>query len=281
MFNLKFLIVGFIVGVGCIAPGLSGGAMAIAFGVYERLIGCIAHWRTRLVKELKFLIPLGIGGVIGVAVCALGLDFLFERFQNYMWIVFIGLMLGTFPSNFKTGCKNGFRPYYILIFLIAMAVTVFGFGAIGGDFPLNPYTALLGGFVFGFGTIIPGVSSSAILKNLGLYEAMLDRCTSLDFTILVPVAIGVIISALILIKPVEILFNKFHGPSSFAFFGMLGGSVIMIIPVIDKFDYKLIISVILAVIGAVGTYFFCKKFDDSSEETIKFSDLKKKETEIK
>ncbi len=275
MVNLKYIIIGFIVGVGCVAPGLSGGAMAIVFGVYERMISCVAHWRTKLIKELKFLIPLGIGGVIGVAVCALGLDFLFERFQSYMWIVFIGLMLGTFPSTFKASCKDGFKFYYVFIFLASAALTVFGFGAIGGNFPLNPYTALLGGFVFGFGTIIPGVSSSAILKNLGLYEAMLDRCTKLDFSVLIPVAVGVLISAVILIKPVEWLFKRFHGPSSFAFFGMLGGSVIMIIPVINTFDYKLVISLILAVIGAVGTYLFCEKFDDTTEETIKISDIKK------
>ena len=49
--HFKYLIIGFIIGVGCIAPGVSGGSLAIAFGIYDRLIGCAVHWKKKLLKE--------------------------------------------------------------------------------------------------------------------------------------------------------------------------------------------------------------------------------------
>ncbi len=269
MINLKYIIIGFIIGVGCIAPGVSGGSLAIAFGIYDRLIGCAVHWKTKLLKELKFLIPLGIGGVAGVAIFALGLSFLFDEFEFSMRLIFAGLMLGTFPSTFKASCKKGFKNYYPILFIASMAVSVFGFNLIAssGTLSLNTLTAVIGGFIFGFGTIIPGVSSSAILIALGLYQPMLDRCTSLDFGVLIPVAAGVLLSAVMLLKLVEWLFNRFYGSASFIFFGLLGGSTVAIIPTNIELNLTLAISLVLALLGAVGSYLFGKKFDNLKEKT--------------
>lgn len=268
MVHFKYLIIGFIIGVGCIAPGVSGGSLAIAFGIYDRLIGCAVHWKKKLLKELKFLIPLGIGGVAGVAVFGFGLSFLFDEFEFSMRLIFAGLMLGTFPSTLKTSCKEGFKNYYPLLFIASLAISVFGFNLIasGGELPLNTLTAGLGGFIFGFGTIIPGVSSSAILIALGLYQPMLERCTSLDFGILIPVAAGILLSGIMLLKLVEWLFNKFYGAASFIFFGLLGGSTVAIIPKITEINLTLVISLILAIMGAVGSYLFGKKFDNIKEK---------------
>ena len=94
---------------------------------------------------------------------------------------------------------------------------------------------------------------------------MLDRCTSLDFTILIPVVAGILLSAILLLKLVEWLFNKFYGAASFIFFGLLGGSTVAIIPKITQFNLTLVISLILALIGAVGSYLFGRKFDNLKE----------------
>ena len=60
------LVKGVIIGIGFITPGLSGGVLAVVFGIYEPLMRFLANLKEKFVKNLLFFIPVGIGGVIGV-----------------------------------------------------------------------------------------------------------------------------------------------------------------------------------------------------------------------
>ena len=54
------------VGAGAIAPGLSGGTLAIILGLYEKIIAAISNLTRRPVDSIRFLIPVGAGGLVGV-----------------------------------------------------------------------------------------------------------------------------------------------------------------------------------------------------------------------
>ena len=43
--SLKSILHGFLIGIANIIPGVSGGSMALALGIYERLIATIGQFR--------------------------------------------------------------------------------------------------------------------------------------------------------------------------------------------------------------------------------------------
>lgn len=268
MFSIKYILIGFVIGIGCVAPGVSGGSMAVSFGVYERMIDCAVHLKGRLKKEIVFLLSLAAGGIIGIAVFALGLNFLFTRYEFIMRMLFAGLMLGTFPSVYTAACKNGYKWYYPLLFIVTMILSVLCFSAVtnGADAQINTLTASMSGVIIGVGTVVPGVSASAILMALGLYKPLLTQFTQINLSAIIPTVFGVIISIALLLKGVEWLFAHCYGAASFIFFGLLGGSTAAIVPEVSAVNTELFISLAAAAAGVCFAVFFGKKFGAAKDK---------------
>ena len=60
------LLKGAIIGVAAILPGASGGVIAVSMGVYRPVIDAVVGFFKAVKRNVLFLLPLGIGGVIGV-----------------------------------------------------------------------------------------------------------------------------------------------------------------------------------------------------------------------
>ena len=60
------ILKGMIIGVANIIPGVSGGTLMITLGLYEEVIDTISHFFKNFKKNLKFIIPLGIGMVLSI-----------------------------------------------------------------------------------------------------------------------------------------------------------------------------------------------------------------------
>ena len=56
------LVKGALVGIGAIVPGLSGGVLAVVFGIYEPMLRFLANIRHKFLANLRFFLPVGIGG---------------------------------------------------------------------------------------------------------------------------------------------------------------------------------------------------------------------------
>ena len=146
-----------------------------------------------------------------------------------------------------------------------MCISLFGLKLIGNRYTLelNSTTAFLGGAIIGIGTIIPGISGSAVLMALGLYRPLLERCVGADMSVIIPLGIGAIVTALLLLKLIEWLFSIAYGGASFAFFGLLAASTAAIIPPMPGFGLKFVIGMLFAVFGAVISILFNKKYCSS------------------
>ena len=66
---IKEILEGIIIGIANIIPGVSGGTMMVAMGIYDKLIESITHLASQFKKSMRFLIPIFIG--IGIAIVAL------------------------------------------------------------------------------------------------------------------------------------------------------------------------------------------------------------------
>ena len=95
---ILYLIQGALVGVGAILPGVSGGVMCVAFGVYEPMMELMTHplrtWRS----HLRMFLPFGIGWVVGFILLARAVELLFSAYAVIALMLFYGLIAGTLPE---------------------------------------------------------------------------------------------------------------------------------------------------------------------------------------
>lgn len=250
---------GIAIGTGAIAPGVSGGALAVIFGIYEKITYAIGNILRDFKKNFLYLMPIGLGSVVGVLVFSNVFKYLFEHYNSEIRYLFIGLMVGTFPSLFKTANKKGFKKSYIIIFIIAFLITtLFSFmenGGIGSVSSSSPsiIQLIFYGIVVGVGTIIPGVSSSVILIYIGVYDMVLDAVASLNIPFLIPLGIGFVLCFLLLSKVISLLFLKAYGFTHYGILGFVVGSIIPIFPGF-AFQIRYILDVLILIVSMFISY---------------------------
>lgn len=71
---LKQILQGMVVGIANIIPGVSGGTMMVAMGLYDHLIHAITHLKSEFKKSMKLLIPIFLGAGIAIVVCPVFLN---------------------------------------------------------------------------------------------------------------------------------------------------------------------------------------------------------------
>ena len=97
MKNIKLLIKGFIMGIGNIIPGVSGGTLALTLGIYERFIEAISHFFEKLKENLSFLIPIFIGIGLSLLTMSNVISSAFEHYPIPTAFFFMGLVIGGVP----------------------------------------------------------------------------------------------------------------------------------------------------------------------------------------
>lgn len=255
------LLKGIMVGIGFITPGLSGGVLAVVFGIYEPLIRFLGNLRHRFVKNVLFFIPVGIGGVIGMVAFAAVVDIAFTHYPALFTWLFIGFISGTFPSLLKTSGKHG-REWWHWLVLTALAVgTVFLMSWMETihTVQLEPSFAnwVLSGALIGLGVVVPGLSPSNFLIYFGIYQPMAAGLRVLDLGVVIPLALGGIAIVLGLAKLIAWLFKKLYTVIYHFILGVVVGSTIAIIPEGVR-GWDIALSVLLFVFGALCSYGIAK-----------------------
>ena len=161
----------------------------------------------------------------------------------------------------KEANKKGFRILYIIPFLITFTLgmffsTTFIENSVQSD--LNVLKLVIGGCILSLGMIVPGISSSLILIDMGIYESILNAFLSIDIYVIFWIAIGFLIASLLSLKLINMAFKKFAGFTHYAAFGFLVSSIVAVFPGFE-FSFIQIINTLLFVIGGVLVYIFMKK----------------------
>lgn len=63
-------------GIGGILPGLSGGVLAVIFGIYDKMLRFLGNLTDRFWQNVRYFIPVGIGFVLGILLFSLWLRLL-------------------------------------------------------------------------------------------------------------------------------------------------------------------------------------------------------------
>ncbi len=224
---MKNFFKGIIIGLGGVAPGLSGSVLMVIFGLYQKTIECISSILNfkKLKDNLKFLVPLAIGMAGGVVIFSNAVNFLLGNFEVYTRFAFLGLILGTLPLLNKEVRKEGFKPIFYIVIGGCFAI---GLWLLYGNNLFatveNPNTVQ--SFVLGLSVagsyIVPGVDSAAILNALGLYQIWLNITSIkvLDLGILIPTAAGLGVGVLGISFVINKLLKHFYTATFSVIFGL-------------------------------------------------------------
>ena len=256
------VVKGVLVGVGFITPGLSGGVLAVVFGIYEPLMRWLGNLREKFLQNLVYFIPVGIGGALGVVAFSAVVDWAFANYAAQFTWLFIGFISGTFPSLLKTSGKEGRKPWHWALLAVMAALTVFAMRTLENSSfsQLTPSFTnwLLSGFLMGLGAVVPGMSPSNFLIYFGLYDKMAAGISRLDFGVIIPILIGGVLCVLIFARLVSLLFKKHYAVMYHLILGIVVGSTIAIIPRGVTGVSVIAVCALLFVVGAVISYLLAK-----------------------
>ena len=226
---LYFVLAGVVFGLANVIPGVSGGTMAVVFGIYERLLSVLSDPLHNIKKEWKFLVTFAIGLAIGILAFGKLMNWALVNYPAQSAMFFIGVILGSIPMLFK----SSFLP-----------------GGKGTKLVINPANVIASSTM-----IIPGISGSFVMLLLGVYGTLIASVANLfPFTaatldavlVLLPFGIGVVIGLVYCSKLIKFLLAKFPVPTYAAIFGFVLGSIGCVFPGFGKID---LVGVIAAIAG--------------------------------
>lgn len=241
MFLLNFFK-GIGIGVANVIPGVSGGTMAVLFGIYDKLIDAIANFlkadREKKIEYIKFLLPLLIGCGVGILAFAKIIGYLYENYPIYTKGAFIILVLPSIPVIIKgenfSNVKNILAFAFGLMFVIGFFMITYKFS--GNSFAKQEiFTTMYGlkltlcGALAGGAMIIPGISGSLLLLALGEHENIINYIGAVDIIPLLYFGVGVGIGILLFTKIINYFLVNYRGKTLFVILGIVVGSLIELI----------------------------------------------------
>lgn len=242
---IKKIIAGIVVGIANVIPGVSGGTIAVVFGVYSDLIGA-ASFDIKVIKaNLKVYFCLFGGMGMGILIFARLFKVLYQRFPVQTNFFFVGLILGSLFIIFEFVRENekifsAKAAFKILWFLIGLGIMLALYFFNGTRFSSTTAieTISIGTFIFLFfagfvgaaAMIIPGISGSFLLLILGVYYTVIKAITDFYVPVLIPVGLGVLAGLILSARLIAFLLEKFPKITYSFILGLVLGSILHMIP---------------------------------------------------
>ncbi len=243
---------GTLMGLANLVPGISGGTMLLAAGVYPGFIASIAELTTLRFRTRSIVLLGTVAATAGLAILLLA-GTVKGLVQDYRWVMyslFIGLTLGGVPLIWRMA-----RPASPAVFIAAASTFALmaGMALVGGpgiEGGRNVALIFLAGLAASSAMILPGVSGSYLLILLGQYENILgtvdqlkrglvgdgggfspDFALILDTTgVVIPLGLGVVVGIVGMSNLLRWLLKRYPHATLGALLGLLFGAVIGLWP---------------------------------------------------
>ncbi len=270
---------GFFMGAADIVPGVSGGTIALALGIYRRLVASIRAGSSAIgetirghrseavawLRKVEWALVLPLAAGIGLAVVTLShvLESRLEESPVQMAALFLGLVAGSTTIAWRLLIAPDWR----VLTLIA-ASTVVTFALLGVRETTTAETvaqansaALPVFFVSGAiaicAMILPGISGSFLLVIMGMYGPVLGAVTDRDVVTLAVFTAGAVVGLALFSQILHLALERAHDLVMAALIGLMIGSIRVLWPWPEGVESTLIqspsehvaISVVLALAG--------------------------------
>ena len=268
--SLLLAIQGAIVGTGAILPGVSGGELCVAFGIYEPMMALLSHPGKSFKVYYKMFIPFLIGLVLGFTLLANVVEAMFNASATVALMLFFGLICGTLPELIKdserSDAKMDWTPFVLSLSLAYFLFNLLERG-MTGQVETSTLSFVFCGLVWGLSLIIPGLSSSSVLLYMGLYEPMTAGIAAIYFGVILPLLLGLAITVISLARVVNSLYEKHYALVSRLILGFVIASTLKIVPSSFESVGALVLSLLCFAVGfAVARGMDCAKEKQGAKE---------------
>lgn len=249
----RYALCGALIGAGAILPGISGGVLAAAFGVYRPFMEFLGRPKTAFRRHWRVALPLAAGWVAGFVLIARGLNAAMNASETLCVWLFLGLIAGSVPALWRDAGREG-RPRSARVCMILSAAALWtGLFLLRYVSPASIHPNFLWrtfcGMLWGVGTVLPGFSASPVMMALGLYQPVLDDLSSMRWRALAECLPGAILAASLLARGAEHLFRTRYAVISHAILGLVCASALSMTPTRYRGAWEIVLS---AVSGATG-----------------------------
>lgn len=243
---------GFFIGIALVIQGLSGSMFAVVVGLYERMVEAISTFRKQPLKNIKFLLPIMIGAVIGILASTKLVLWLCEQFPVMSYGFFIGLVIGVLPFVYKKVSFQKFNFFDAILAILGFAFIMFvshqGTGGLSDFVAMSQLRTLSDWGVIAFAgffaismMMIPGISGAVMLMMVNQYGTIYNSVAKLLDTvmfllvgkfdqakqafssviILLPFIIGAVLGVILMAKVLNYLLHKYAHQVYCAVFGIV------------------------------------------------------------
>lgn len=281
---IKMILQGMIVGIANIIPGVSGGTMMVAMGLYDKLIHSITHLKSEFKSSMKLLLPIFFGAALAIVILSRLFEFLLQNYPIPTNFAFCGLIVGSLPFILKkVKGSNPVKSSNWIPLLIFFAIVV-GMAVIGEDSGsaqrlqvdlLQFLVLLFVGIIAAATMVIPGVSGSMMLMLLGYYETILsyvnqtvDAITSFNIPafinccmVMIPFGVGVVFGIFAIAKLIEWILMRWEISAYYAIIGLITASPVAILLKTD-WSQSSIMMIVIGLITFIAGWFVASKLGD-------------------
>lgn len=244
---------GTLMGLANLVPGISGGTMLLAAGVYPGFIAAIAELTT-LRFRLRSLLLLGTivaAAALAILLLAGSVKALVVEHRWIMYSLFIGLTLGGVPLVWRMArpMDRSLAAGAVVAFTLMVAMAFTGAGA-SEDGARNYALTFFAGLAASSAMILPGVSGGYLLLLLGQYESILETVDQLkrgllgdattpglDFAVIfdalhvvIPLGLGIVAGVVGVSNLLKWLLERYAKATLGALLGLLLGAVVGLWP---------------------------------------------------
>jgi putative membrane protein len=282
-----------------VVPGVSGGTVALVFGIYQRLIDAIrtgSRGIGHLVKgdvrgfvermkavEWRFLIPL-VAGILTAVVALSGLiEHLLENEPVRTSGAFLGLVAGSVIVAWQLLNVRDGRRLGVLLAVSVITFVLLGLkegtseATVGQADDANLVVFFLAGAIAICAMILPGISGSFLLVTMGLYGPVLAAVNDREIVTVVVFTLGCVVGLGLFSQVLHWALSTHYDTVMAALIGLMLGSLRVVWPwpsgvdstAIDAPSDPIWSTVLLAVAGVVVVLAFNeigKRFEHRTTE---------------
>lgn len=234
---LRLMLVGFVMGIADLVPGVSGGTIAFITGIYDRLLNGIKSfdlvalrmalrldWRGLTAKiPIAFFLALGTGLLTAVFSLSHLLSRLFVTHPVQLWAFFFGLVFGSILLLAHHTWRWRLPDWSA--FLIAAVATYWLVGLPVMQTPPSLPFIFLSGAIAICAMILPGISGSYLLVILGKYHVILEAVSTRDLVTLAVFVSGIATGILSFVRVVSWLLRTYRHVTLVALTGIMAGAL--------------------------------------------------------
>jgi len=232
-------------GAADIVPGVSGGTVALLFGIYEQLVAEIRQGAGALGSFVRFDVRGGFSKLrqvdwlflgsllfgIGLAVVVL-IGWIRTQIDEHPVVVsavFFGLVAASIAVARREVARWNLRLILFAAFTAVVAFVLLGQRSGGFDDP-STLIVMLAGAVSICAMILPGISGSFILLMFGLYDHITEAIDERRVSTIATFGVGAIFGLASFSTVLHWLLRKYHDAVLAVLLGLMAGSLRVLWP---------------------------------------------------